>query len=137
MNPNGKIPTIEDRAEGRAIFEVARSSGIWRRIRKSSCRPIGQTCRSHAVDAVQVGHVGPMMGQAMYFQHIAAPNGRVEPFSIRRYVDESRRLLEVMDTRLNGRNWIAADEYTIADMMLYPWARAYVWRGSMSMIFSI
>ena len=68
-----------------------------------------------------------MMGQAMYFQHIAAPNGQVEPFSIKRYVDESRRLLEVMNTRLEGRDWIAADEYTIADMMLYPWARAYVW----------
>ncbi|WP_419739010.1 glutathione binding-like protein [Ruegeria sp.] len=63
----------------------------------------------------------------MYFQHIAAPNGHEEPFSIRRYVDESRRVMEVMNTRLDGREWIAADEYTIADMMLYPWARAHVW----------
>lgn len=75
----------------------------------------------------QVGHVGPMMGQAMYFQHIAAPNGHTEPVSIKRYVDESRRLLEVLNTRLDGRHWLAADEYTIADMMTYPWARAYVW----------
>ena len=75
----------------------------------------------------QAGHVGPMMGQAMYFQHIAAPNGHEEPFSIRRYVDESRRLLEVLNSHLAGREWVAAEEYTIADMMIYPWARAYVW----------
>ena len=74
-----------------------------------------------------MGGIGPMMGQAMYFQRIAAPNGHEEPFSIKRYVDESRRLLEVLDTRLEGRDWLAGDEYTIADMATYPWARAYVW----------
>jgi|GEM_PF-7130685 len=42
-----------------------------------------------------VGHIGPMMVQAMYFQHIAAPNGHEEPFAVKRYVEESRRLLEV------------------------------------------
>jgi GST-like protein len=68
-----------------------------------------------------------MMGQAMYFQRIAVPNGHEEPFSIKRYVDESRRLLEVLDTRLEGREWIAADDYTIADMATYPWARAFAW----------
>jgi len=67
-----------------------------------------------------------MMGQAMYFQRIAAPNGHDEPFSIRRYVDETRRLLEVLDRRLDGRDYIV-DDYSIADMMTYPWARAYVW----------
>ncbi|MEM1081081.1 MAG: glutathione binding-like protein, partial [Pseudomonadota bacterium] len=65
--------------------------------------------------------------QAMYFQRIAAPNGQVEPFSIQRYVDETRRLLEVLNTRLEGREWLAAEQYTIADMATYPWARAYVW----------
>ena len=58
---------------------------------------------------------------------IAAPNGHDEPFSIRRYVEESRRLLEVLDTRLKGRDWLAGDRYTIADMATYPWARAYPW----------
>ncbi|NQX94242.1 MAG: glutathione S-transferase family protein [Erythrobacter sp.] len=75
----------------------------------------------------QVGHIGPMMGQAMYFQRIAAPNGHEEPFSIKRYVDENRRLLEVLDRWLEGKEWIAADQYTIADMAIYPWARAYLW----------
>ena len=128
LNPNGKIPTIYDRAEGRAIFESG--AILWHLAEKyGQFLPTDPAKRSEVMQWVffQVGHVGPMMGQAMYFQHIAAPNGQTEPFSIRRYVDESRRLLEVMNSRLEGRDWIAADEYTIADMMLYPWARAYVW----------
>ena len=75
----------------------------------------------------QMGGVGPMMGQAMYFQRIAAPNGHDQPFSIKRYVDETRRLLEVLDLRLKDREWLAGDAYSIADMATYPWARAYPW----------
>ncbi|WP_170582729.1 glutathione S-transferase family protein [Ruegeria arenilitoris] len=128
LNPNGKIPVIEDRAEGRAIFESG--AILWYLAQKyGQFLPSDPMQQSEVMQWMlfQVGHVGPMMGQAMYFQHIAAPNGHPEPFSIRRYVDESRRLMEVMNDRLNGRDWIAAEQYTIADMMLYPWARAYVW----------
>ncbi len=128
LNPNGKIPTIVDRDEDRAIFESG--AILWHLAEKyGKFLPQDPKKRSEVMQWMlfQVGHVGPMMGQAMYFQHIAAPNGQEEPFSIKRYVDESRRLLEVLNTRLEGRDWIAADEYTIADMMTYPWARAYVW----------
>ena len=75
----------------------------------------------------QMGGVGPMMGQAMYFQRIAAKNGNEEPFSIKRYVDESRRLLEVLNTHLEGKTYLVNEEYTIADMAMYPWARSYYW----------
>lgn len=128
LNPNGKIPTIEDRAEGRAIFESG--AILWHLADKyGQFLPEGPAERSEVMQWLffQVGHVGPMMGQAMYFQRIAAPNGHEEPFSIKRYRDETRRLLEVLDTRLEGRDWLAADQYTIADMAVYPWARAYPW----------
>ncbi len=128
LNPNGKTPTIEDRAEGRAIFESG--AILWHLAEKyGQFLPADPVKRSEVMQWMffQVGHVGPMMGQAMYFQHIAAPNGHEEPFSIKRYIDESRRLLEVLDAHLEGKEWLAAGEYTIADMMIYPWARAYVW----------
>eukprot|EP00179_Madagascaria_erythrocladioides_P017549 CAMPEP_0198342254 /NCGR_PEP_ID=MMETSP1450-20131203/50971_1 /TAXON_ID=753684 ORGANISM="Madagascaria erythrocladiodes, Strain CCMP3234" /NCGR_SAMPLE_ID=MMETSP1450 /ASSEMBLY_ACC=CAM_ASM_001115 /LENGTH=239 /DNA_ID=CAMNT_0044047341 /DNA_START=10 /DNA_END=729 /DNA_ORIENTATION=- len=128
LNPNGKIPTIEDRVEGRPIFESG--AILWHLAEKyQKFLPKDALARSEVMQWMffQVGHVGPMMGQAMYFQRIAAPNGHEEPFSIKRYVDESRRLLQVLNTRLEGRDWVAAGEYTIADMMIYPWARAYVW----------
>jgi GST-like protein len=51
----------------------------------------------------------------------------LKPFSIKRYVDETRRLLEVLNTRPEGRDWLAGDAYSIADIATYPWARAYPW----------
>lgn len=128
LNPNGKIPTIEDRAEGRAIFESG--AILWHLAEKyGQFLPAGAVERSEVMQWLffQVGHIGPMMGQAMYFQRIAAPNGHEEPFSIKRYRDETRRLLEVLDARLTGRDWLAAGKYSIADMAVYPWARAYPW----------
>ncbi|MEM9212334.1 MAG: glutathione S-transferase family protein, partial [Pseudomonadota bacterium] len=98
LNPNGKIPTIVDHDEGRAIFESG--AILWHLAEKyGKFLPEDPVKRSEVMQWMlfQVGHIGPMMGQAMYFQHIAAPNGHEEPFSIKRYVDESRRLLEVLD----------------------------------------
>lgn len=128
LNPNGKIPTIVDRSEQRAIFESG--AILWHLATKyGRFLPEDSVEQSETLQWLffQVGHVGPMMGQAMYFQRIAAPNGHQEPYSINRYVTESRRLLEVLDTRLDGREWLAANQYTIADMATYPWARAFVW----------
>ena len=75
----------------------------------------------------QMASVGPMMGQAMYFQRIAAKLGEENPFAIKRYVNESRRLMEILDKHLVDREYLVADEYTIADIATYPWARAYYW----------
>lgn len=75
----------------------------------------------------QVAGVGPIMGQAMYFQRIAAKNGKENPDAIKRFVAESRRLMEVLDAQLAGRRYLVNEEYTIADMATYPWARAYYW----------
>lgn len=129
LNPNGRIPTIVDRSNG--DFSVFESGAIlWYLAEKyGKFLPTESNGKSETLQWLmfQMAGVGPMMGQAMYFQRIAAPNGHDEPFSIKRYVDESRRLLEVLDTRLDGREWLAADRYTIADIATYPWARAHVW----------
>ena len=77
----------------------------------------------------QISGPGPMMGQAMFFQRIAKPNGDDVLYAITHDIDESRRLLEGLDTRLNGRGWLAGDNYSIADMAAYPWAQSYFWAG--------
>ncbi len=129
LNPNGRIPTIVDRSNDNfAVFESG--AILWYLAEKyGRFLPSEANARSETLQWLmfQMAGIGPMMGQAMYFQRIATPNGHDEPFSIKRYVDESRRLLEVLDTRLAGREWLAANQYTIADMATYPWARAYVW----------
>jgi len=73
----------------------------------------------------QMGGIGPMMGKAMFFQRIAKPNGDEVPYAIKRYVDESRRLLEVLNTCLEGRDWLVGDAMPVAEMATYPWARSY------------
>ncbi|MEM9493404.1 MAG: glutathione S-transferase C-terminal domain-containing protein, partial [Myxococcota bacterium] len=75
----------------------------------------------------QMSGVGPMMGQAMYFQRIAAPKGHHDEFAINRYVAESRRLLEVVDRQLAGKDYMLGEQYTIVDMAMYPYARTYPW----------
>ncbi|MGB1556531.1 MAG: glutathione S-transferase family protein [Oceanococcaceae bacterium] len=128
LNPNGKIPTLYDHSEQRAIFESG--AILWHLAEKyGQFLPAEPIARSEVMQWLffQVGHIGPMMGQAMFFQRIASPNGHEEPYSVKRYVGESRRLLTVLDTHLQGREWIAAGSYSIADMAIYPWARAYPW----------
>lgn len=131
LNPNGRIPTIVDHTNGDfAVFESG--AILWYLAEKyGRFLPFDPLARSEVMQWLmfQMGGVGPMMGQAMYFQRIARPNGQDVPFAIKRYVNESRRLLDVLNTRLNGRNWLAGDSYTIADMATYPWARSHFWAG--------
>ena len=129
LNPNGRIPTIVDRSN--SDFAVFESGAIlWYLAEKYGVfLPEAANDRSEVLQWLmfQMSGVGPMMGQAMYFQRIAAPNGEEHPFAIKRYRDETRRLLEVLNTRLEGREWLAGGGYSIADMATYPWARAYPW----------
>ncbi|MBY6154328.1 glutathione S-transferase family protein [Vannielia litorea] len=129
LNPNGRIPTIVDR--GNDDFAVFESGAILWYLAEKYGRflPDDPKLRSETLQWVmfQMGGIGPMMGQAMFFQRIAKPNGEEVPYAINRYVNESRRLLEVLDTRLKGRDWLVGDEMSIADIATYPWARTYFW----------
>ena len=129
LNPNGRIPTIVDR--GNDDFTVFESGAIlWYLAEKYGVfLSEDPKLRSETLQWLmfQMGGIGPMMGQAMYFQRIAAPNGQEEPFSIKRYIEESRRLLEVLDARLEGRSFLVGEAFSIADIATYPWARAFPW----------
>jgi len=129
LNPNGRIPTIVDR--GNDDFIVFESGAIlWYLAEKYGVFLSNDPdTRSETLQWLmfQMAGIGPMMGQAMYFQRIAAPNGHEEPFSIKRYVDESRCLLEVLNTRLEGRDFLVGEAFSIADIATHPWARAFPW----------
>ncbi|MEM1417264.1 MAG: glutathione S-transferase family protein [Myxococcota bacterium] len=129
LNPNGRIPTLVDR--GREDFVVFESGAILWYLAERFDRflPSDAKGRSQALQWLmfQMSGVGPMMGQAMYFQRIAAPKGHEDAFAIERYVKESRRLLEVLDGQLRGKAFVLGDAYSIADMALYPWVRSYPW----------
>ena len=129
LNPNGRIPTIVDRSNNN--FVVFESGAIlWYLAEKyDKFLPTEANEKSRTLQWVmfQMAGIGPMMGQAMYFQRIAAKQGHTDDFAIRRYVDESRRLLEVLNTHLQDRQYLVNEEFTIADIATYPWARAYYW----------
>ena len=129
INPNGRIPALVDRSND--DFAVFESGAILWYLAEKYGQFLSQDPKERSETLqwlmFQMAGVGPMMGQAMFFQRIAAPNGHEEPYSIQRYVDESRRLLEVLDNRLEGREFLVGDTYSIADIATYPWARAWPW----------
>ena len=73
----------------------------------------------------QMGGIGPMMGQAnVFFRYFPE---KIQP-AIDRYQNECRRLFEVLNTRLDGNEWLAGD-YSIADIANWSWVRTYKWSG--------
>ncbi|TNF63728.1 MAG: glutathione S-transferase family protein [Burkholderiales bacterium] len=74
----------------------------------------------------QMGGVGPMLGQAHHFR-IYAP--QKIGYAIDRYTNEARRLYGVMDRQLQGRKFIAGNQYTIADIAIFPWLRSWQNQG--------
>lgn len=124
--PNGRIPAIVDHdADDLAIFE---SGAILLYLSEKTGRLIGEGVRGRSETIqwlmFQMGGVGPMMGQANVFGRYAPEK---IPYAIERYRRESRRLFEVLDRRLTGRDWLAADRYTIADIASYAWVRTHRW----------
>lgn len=124
LNPNGRIPTLVD--DGFAIFE---SGAILVYLAEKTGRlmPRDTKGRSQVMQWLmfQMGGVGPMMGQANVF--FRAMEEKI-PTAINRYQNESRRLFEVLNTRLEQEEWLAGD-YSIADIANWCWVRLFFWSG--------
>ncbi len=71
-----------------------------------------------------MGGWGPMLGQAHHFLQF---NPGKAPYAEERYAKEARRLYGVLDARLQGRDFVV-DEYSIADMAIWPWAARFEWQ---------
>lgn len=128
FSPNNKMPAIIDRepndlGEPITVFE---SGAILRYLADKTGRFGGEGLRGRTeVDqwlAWQIAGQGPMTGQYGHFT-VYAPE-KID-YAIDRYTREVQRLLGVLDRRLQGRAFIAGDDYTIADMAAYPWINPY------------
>ena len=75
----------------------------------------------------QMGGIGPMFGQVGFF-NIYGGKDFEDKRPLMRYVNESKRLLTVLDKHLVGKDWVAGNEYTIADMAIFPWIRNMIVR---------
>ncbi len=127
LNPNGKIPAIIDPngpgGKPLALFESG-AILLYLAEKTSQLLPSDPARRYETVQWVffQMAAVGPMFGQLGFF-HKFAGREIEDKRPLERYRNESKRLLGVLETRLEGRDWIMGEDYTIADISLLGWVR--------------
>ena len=123
--PNGRIPALTD--DGFAVFE---SGAILLYLAEKTGRlmPTDVQGRSRVVQWLmfQMGGVGPMMGQANVFYRYFPEK---IPAAIARYQGEARRLFTVLDTQLGKTEYLAGNDYSIADIANWCWTRIASWSG--------
>ena len=130
INPNGKIPAIVDSdGPGGAPITVFESGAILIYLAEKSGRflPTEPVARMEVIQWLmfQMGGIGPIFGQVHHF--LRAAKEKV-PYGIERYGTEARRLYGVLDRRLDGRDHLAGDGYSIADIATWPWVLRHEWQ---------
>ena len=127
LNPNNKIPAIIDPhgPEGRPLplFESG-AILIYLADKTGKLMPKDAAQRYQTIQWLmfQMGGLGPMFGQLGFFVKFAGKD--IEDQRPReRYVNEAKRLLGVLDKHLEGKAWVMGEDYTIADIAIFPWIR--------------
>jgi GST-like protein len=131
ISPNNKIPAMVDPKgpDGKtiAIFE---SGAILLYIAGKTGQFLGTTTREKYMTLewlmFQMGGFGPMLGQAHHFRNYAP---ETVPYAINRYTNEAKRLYGVINRQLAKSPFLAGQEYTIADMATFAWARSWKNQG--------
>ena len=124
LNPNGKVPALLD--DDFAIMESG-AILVWLADRAGKLLPAEPRPRSEVLQwlFLQVGSLGPMMGQANLFTHFWPEK---LPTVQARYLGEVQRLFAILDARLADRDYLAGD-YSIADIAHFCWVRTAGWTG--------
>ena len=128
LSPNNKMPAIVDHepADDRGPQSVFESGAILLYLAEKTGEflPADPRGRIQALEWLfwQMAGLGPMSGQYGHF-NVYAPEKI--GYAVERYTNEVQRLLKVLDTRLEGRDFLAGSDYSIADMAAYPWINVY------------
>src|SRR4029450_3726933 len=127
LNPNNKIPAIldPDGPGGKPLALFESGAILLYLADKSGQRLPGDAVRRwEAIQWLmfQMGGVGPMFGQVGFFHKFAGKDWE-DKRPLQRYAGESKRLLGILEQRLDGREWMMGDDYTIADISLLGWVR--------------
>jgi GST-like protein len=129
INPNAKIPAIIDQEgpDGRP-YTVIESGAILMYLAEKTGKfmPAEMAARYEVIQWLmfQMGGIGPIFGQVHHFKRAAKEQ---VPYAINRYDTECRRLYGVLDSRLEGRDYLAG-ELSIADFATLPWVFRFDWQ---------
>jgi GST-like protein len=132
ISPNNRMPAIVDHApaDGGGPLSVFESGAILEYLADKTglFLPSEPRGRYKVLQWVhwQMANLGPMMGNANHFKNYGkniAEDPKQLEYGTRRFVGEVDRLSGVMDAQLSANAWLAGDEYSIADMITWPWAR--------------
>ena len=132
ISPNNRMPAIVDHepADGGAPIAVFESGAIMIYLAEKAGRfhPRDLRGRTEVNQWVmwQMANQGPKSGECGHFRRLGDAQGD-QSYAVRRFTDEVNRLFGVMNNRLYDRRYLASDEYTIADMISYPWTLN--WKG--------
>lgn len=126
ISPNNKIPAIVDTDTGVHLME----SGVILLYLAEKCgkfAPTDERGRWEMMEWLmfQMASLGPMLGQTHQFVHYR--QGQDE-YASERYLNENRRLYGVLDRRLEGRQYVLGDTYSIVDMACFPWIGRWNWQ---------
>jgi GST-like protein len=135
INPNHRIPAIVDPdGPGGARLTLFESGAILIYLAEKAGRlipadPVARlTCLQWLM--FQMGGIGPMFGQ---YNHFANYAGEKIPYAIERYHNEANRLVRVLEKRLTAAEYLAGDDYSIADIATFPWIRSAVSRSMLTL----
>ncbi|KAJ5760957.1 hypothetical protein N7520_008113 [Penicillium odoratum] len=124
INPNGRIPAITDNSQrvfesGSIMLYLADKYDTDRKISYAPGTP--EHIEQLSWLMFQMGGLGPMQGQANHFRLFA---GVRSDYGIKRYIDETKRLISVLESRLQESPYLAGSKYTVADIANYSWVRS-------------
>ena len=126
ISPNNKIPAIVDNDNGKSLME---SGAIMMYLADKSGKfwPQDPDDKWSTLEWLmfQMGGVGPMFGQC---HHFTKYNPGIAQYAEDRYRNETKRLYGVMNERLGKSPYLACNEYTIADMAVWPWVARFDWQ---------
>jgi GST-like protein len=124
ISPNGKIPAIvdPDGPEGKTVtLSESAAILIYLADKTGQLLPQNYLSRMEHIQWLmfQMGHIGPMLGQFGHFYKFVGDKLQ-DGYSLDRYTNETKRLLSVIDKRLDNKKYIM-DEYSIVDIAMVPW----------------
>jgi GST-like protein len=134
INPNNRMPTLVDHApeDGGEAISIFESGAIMLYLAEKTGQfmPTDQRGRYNVIQWViwQMANQGPKTGECGHFRRLGEAQGD-QRYAVTRFTDEVNRFYGVLNNQLYNQRYLCGDEYTIADMICYPWTVNYAGQG--------